>query len=80
MMTNKTIVITGANSGIGKQTALELARMGGKIIMACRNLQSAKIARGDDASILLLKRTNLLFIIILCAAKQNDIIDRNYFL
>lgn len=46
MMTNKTVIITGANSGLGKQTALELAQMGGTIIMACRNLISAKTARG----------------------------------
>eukprot|EP00092_Neocalanus_flemingeri_P015866 GFUD01017176.1.p1 GENE.GFUD01017176.1~~GFUD01017176.1.p1 ORF type:complete len:323 (-),score=104.13 GFUD01017176.1:146-1114(-) len=33
----KAYMITGANSGIGKQTALEIARRGGTIHMVCRN-------------------------------------------
>lgn len=40
----KVILITGANAGIGKQTAIELARRGGKIYMACRSLE-----RGNKA-------------------------------
>lgn len=43
-MKGKTIVITGGNDGIGYQTALELARMGGRIIIVCRNEQKAKDA------------------------------------
>jgi len=30
-------MITGANSGLGKQTALEIAKRGGTIHMVCRN-------------------------------------------
>lgn len=33
----KTILVTGANSGIGYQAALELARHGGRVILGCRN-------------------------------------------
>lgn len=41
----KVVVITGANTGIGKETALELAHRGGKIYMACRDMKKAEEAR-----------------------------------
>ncbi|XP_044146692.1 retinol dehydrogenase 13 isoform X2 [Bufo gargarizans] len=46
----KTVIVTGANTGIGKETALELAKRGGRIIMACRDMgkceNAAKEIRG----------------------------------
>lgn len=42
---NKVIIITGANSGIGKATAIELAKTGAKIYMACRDYLRCEKAR-----------------------------------
>lgn len=41
----KTVIVTGANTGIGKEAAKELARRGGRIILACRDLKKAEEAR-----------------------------------
>lgn len=40
----KTVVITGANTGIGKETARELAARGGRIIMGCRDMEKCEAA------------------------------------
>ncbi|BFZ07211.1 hypothetical protein BsWGS_10250 [Bradybaena similaris] len=41
----KTVIITGANTGIGLETAKELAKRGGRIIMACRDTVRGETAR-----------------------------------
>ncbi|KAJ8287546.1 hypothetical protein COCON_G00002050 [Conger conger] len=43
-MRGKTVIITGANSGIGKATALELVKLHARVIMACRDQQRAEEA------------------------------------
>ncbi|KAM4664085.1 retinol dehydrogenase 12 [Discoglossus pictus] len=41
----KVAIITGANTGIGKETARDLARRGARVILACRD-----IAKGEGAA------------------------------
>jgi NAD(P)-dependent dehydrogenase (short-subunit alcohol dehydrogenase family) len=54
-MNKKVCIITGANSGIGKAAAIQIAQQGHQVIMACRNaergeaaLQDVREASGND--------------------------------
>lgn len=40
----KVAIVTGANSGVGYETALELAKRGVKLVMACVDLKQAELA------------------------------------
>ena len=46
-LTGRTVVVTGANSGLGKETTRELARKGARVIMACRSEDRARRARAE---------------------------------
>jgi NAD(P)-dependent dehydrogenase (short-subunit alcohol dehydrogenase family) len=46
-MTAPLIVITGANSGIGKATAIALAKKGNKIVLVCRSQERGLIAQKE---------------------------------
>uniref|UniRef100_A0A224YUL5 Dehydrogenase n=1 Tax=Rhipicephalus zambeziensis TaxID=60191 RepID=A0A224YUL5_9ACAR len=41
-MEGKTVIVTGATSGIGKETAMELARRKARVIIGCRNPEKAQ--------------------------------------
>lgn len=47
MMQGKRVLITGANSGIGKETAVALAAQGAQIVMLCRNRSKAEAAQTE---------------------------------
>jgi NAD(P)-dependent dehydrogenase (short-subunit alcohol dehydrogenase family) len=47
----RTVLVTGANSGIGRQTALELARKGARVHVACRSEERARPVLDDIMAI-----------------------------
>jgi len=47
ILTGKTVVITGANTGIGKLTALDMSRRGAKVVMLCRDMKKAETAADE---------------------------------
>ncbi|WP_420640698.1 oxidoreductase [Candidatus Leptofilum sp.] len=46
-LTGKVIIVTGANSGIGLESAREFARKGANVVLACRSMDKAKAALDD---------------------------------
>ena len=49
-LTGKVCIVTGANDGIGKATALGLARMGATVVMVCRNRERGESALAEIAA------------------------------
>lgn len=49
-LTGKTFLVTGANSGIGFEATKVFASKGAFVIMGCRNLEKAKIAKDEIVS------------------------------
>uniref|UniRef100_A0A7S3GFH5 Uncharacterized protein n=1 Tax=Palpitomonas bilix TaxID=652834 RepID=A0A7S3GFH5_9EUKA len=59
-LTGKVIIVTGANTGIGKETARVLAKAGAEVVMGCRNEERAEGAIKDiTAEIPSAKVTNI---------------------
>merc|ERR1711953_189457 len=49
-LAGQTVVVTGATSGVGKETALELSRRGARLILVCRDLTSGQDVAGEIRS------------------------------
>ncbi|KAJ3612927.1 hypothetical protein NHX12_019184 [Muraenolepis orangiensis] len=50
-MMGKTVIVTGANSGIGKATTVDILRQRGRVIMACRDLLRAEAEAEEILSV-----------------------------
>jgi NAD(P)-dependent dehydrogenase (short-subunit alcohol dehydrogenase family) len=46
-MKDKVVVITGGNSGIGRVTATEIAKMGAQVVIVCRNEDKGRAVQED---------------------------------
>ena len=59
-LNGKTVIITGANTGIGLETAVDLAKRNARVILACRSVE-----RGETAAVEVRKRSgndNVVFV------------------
>jgi NAD(P)-dependent dehydrogenase (short-subunit alcohol dehydrogenase family) len=59
-MKNKIVMVTGANSGIGRVTASELAKMGATVVMVCRNEEKGRAVMDDINAEIGMERVHLL--------------------
>ncbi len=48
-MKNKVCIITGANAGVGKESALGLAKLGAHVVMVCRSKERGELAKAEIA-------------------------------
>ena len=70
-LSGKTMLVTGANSGIGKETAVSLAASGAHVVMLCRSAE-----RGNDALVEVRKRSGGRVDLILVDLSEPESIER----
>ena len=49
-------MITGSNTGVGYETALDFSRRGARVLMACRGTEKAEEAKAKVSFLQLVKR------------------------
>lgn len=71
-MEGKVIIVTGSNSGIGKETAKALAGMGATVVMAVRNRERGEMAREEIVA----ETGNRSVSVMICDVASRDSIKR----
>ncbi|HEX6270381.1 MAG TPA: SDR family oxidoreductase [Anaerolineales bacterium] len=61
-LASKTIIVTGANSGIGKAASIQLAKLGAHIVMMCRNAERGQQALQEVRSASNSERVELILV------------------
>jgi hypothetical protein len=69
----KTVVVTGCNTGIGKQTVIDMCRRGARVAMACRDVERAGDA-ANDARKLVSGADIIVYKYVICGRCRTDVI------
>ncbi|MDC3254405.1 SDR family NAD(P)-dependent oxidoreductase [Nitrosopumilus sp.] len=67
---NKVVLITGASSGIGKQTAIEFAKLGSNIILVARRKNKLEQVENE------LKQFNITTLVCTCDVSKKDQVEK----